>query len=278
MPLGRVGQVTSADGVSIAYRAEGKGPVALVFIHGWCCDSSYWSAQRVAFVPDYLVVTLDLAGHGESGRERARWTLPAFGADVQAVVEALGIERALLIGHSMGGPVSLEAARRMPERVIGLVGVDTLHDAEFQFDPEPFQELLEQYRNDFAGTCDEFVRSLFARSATTELVDRVAAKLCSSTPPEVAIELLQQFPGYDVGAAMAAVQVPIRCINSSRYPTQVATNRKYAADFDAVSMTGVGHFPMLERPDEFNQIMRRVVAELTGPSPKGQVPTSGPRR
>lgn len=74
------------------------------------------------FSAKHRVVTLDLAGHGHSGLARTRYTMKAFGEDVQAVTQAVGGRRVILIGHSMGGSVIAEAARLLPGRVIGLIG------------------------------------------------------------------------------------------------------------------------------------------------------------
>ena len=113
----------SADGVEIHYEVLGEKEPALVFIHGWCCDRGYWQQQVSHFASQYTVVTVDLAGHGASGTNRKAWTMPAFGQDVTAVIEQLGLTQCILIGHSMGGPVIVEAARQMPARVIGLIGL-----------------------------------------------------------------------------------------------------------------------------------------------------------
>ena len=123
-----VDSALSADGVSIHYQVQGKGKPALIFIHGWCCDRSYWDEQLSHFTQQYKVVAIDLAGHGDSGLERKAWTMEAYGEDVVAVVNKLKLQEVILVGHSMGGYVILEAARRLPERIIGLVGVDTLND------------------------------------------------------------------------------------------------------------------------------------------------------
>src|SRR5512144_68056 len=111
------GVVASADGVAIHYHAEGRGSPALVFVHCWACDRHLWDAEVPVFAASHRVVTLDLAGHGESGRGRKDWTIAAYAEDVRAVVEALHLDRVVLIGHSMGGPVIVEAARKMPARV-----------------------------------------------------------------------------------------------------------------------------------------------------------------
>src|SRR5262245_57460546 len=81
--------VPSADGVPIAYEVHGQGP-ALVLVHGWSCDRSYWKEQIEYLSPQYQLVLIDLAGHGESGLGRKDYTMAAFGADVAAVVDSLG--------------------------------------------------------------------------------------------------------------------------------------------------------------------------------------------
>ena len=120
--------VAAPDGVEIRYETAGAGDPALIFIHGWSCDRSYWRAQMAHFAKSHRVVALDLGGHGESGFGREAWTIDSFGGDVAAVIDELGLERAVLIGHSMGGDVALAAARRLPGRIDGLVWVDTYRE------------------------------------------------------------------------------------------------------------------------------------------------------
>jgi len=90
-PRGPDRAVDSPDGVTIVYHIEGKGSPALVFVHGWNCDRSYWRDQVAYFARTHTVVAIDLAGHGESGSERKFWAIPAFGADVAAVVKEEGL-------------------------------------------------------------------------------------------------------------------------------------------------------------------------------------------
>lgn len=117
--------VTSADGVHIEYHLYGKAETALVLVHGWSADSSYWQKQIAPLKAKYTVVTLDLAGHGASAKNRTAWTMESYGEDVASVVRQIPNARVILVGHSMGGPVVLEAAPRIGDRVIGIVGVDT---------------------------------------------------------------------------------------------------------------------------------------------------------
>ena len=150
----------------------------------------------------------------------------------------------------------------MPQRAVAVIAVEALHDAESE-EFEHWPEFLRSLERDFGDTCRRYVRSMFRSDAYPELVRRVAADMCSVSP-DVAIPILRERPGYAVASAMAAVQVPIRCINSDAVETRVEVNRKYAPDYDAVIMQGVGHFPMLERPEEFNRRLARLLAEVAG--------------
>jgi len=255
------GTIAAPDGVSIAYTVSGEGSPALVFIHGWMCDQTFWSAQVDAFASTNTVVTVDIAGHGLSGTNREGWPLLAFGGDVQAVVEYLDLTDVVLIGHSMGGPVALEAARLMPNRTRGVIAVDSLQDADAKYDPDQFNGFLAAYEQDFAGTCLQFTSSMFLESADPELVERVTSDMCDHSP-EISIALLREFFSYELGPALAAVDVPVRYINAPMYPTNVEVNRTYQPDFDGVIMEGVGHFLMMEEPEAFNELLRQVVEGL----------------
>lgn len=256
------GTTPADDGVAIAYTVRGEGEPALVFIHGWSCDQSYWSEQVDAFSDGHTVVTLDLAGHGASGKDRAEWRIASFGGDVKAVVDALGLGRVIFVGHSMGGPVALEAARLLPGRVAGVVGVDTFQDAGHRPDPDQWGELVAAYEDDFAGTCDRFVRSMFPEDTDAGLVEDTVGDLCDA-PPAIATALIREFGEYDLAAVMSAVDAPVRAINGTLFPTAVEANREHAPGFEADLMEGTGHFPMLERPAEFNELLAAAVAALS---------------
>lgn len=260
-PVVGQGTVAAPDGVSIAYTVLGEGSPALVFIHGWMCDQGFWSAQVDEFASTNTVVTIDIAGHGLSGTDREGWPLLAFGGDVQAVVEHLDLPDVVLIGHSMGGPVALEAARLMPNRTRGVIAVDSLHDADATYDPEQFDQVLAAYDQDFVGTCLQFTGSMFQEGADPELVERVTSDMCDHAP-EISIPLLRAFFSYEMGPALAAVSVPVRYINAATYPTNPEVNTKYQPDFSGVIMEDVGHFLMMEKPQEFNELLRQVVDSL----------------
>lgn len=81
--------------------------------------------------------------------------------------------------------------------------------------------------------------------------------------PDVVARMMDGLVSYDLAAAVRAAGVPIRAINGDLWPTDVQRTRTIASDFDAVIMKGAGHYPMLERPEEFNGALVEVVTELT---------------
>jgi pimeloyl-ACP methyl ester carboxylesterase len=253
--------VASADGVPVAYEAHGAGAPALVFIHGWSCDRSYWKGQVEPFSRDFRVVTVDLAGHGESGLGRDAWTIAAFGADVAAVVDALDLDRVVLIGHSMGGDVIMEAARRLPGRVAALVWVDVYRRLGTPITPEQLEEFMAPLRADFQEATRSFVRGMFPPASDQSLVEQVAADM-SAAPRAVAVEAVEAARLYDreVTVALQELRLPIVAINPEDEPTDVESMKSYGVDVEF--MSGVGHFPMMENTDGFNALLRDVIAEL----------------
>lgn len=258
------GRVDSADGVSIAYDARGSGDTALVFVHCWACDRSFWRGQVDAFSDPYRVVTLDLAGHGDSGADRETWSPKQLAEDVRAVVSALDLERVILVGHSLGGPVSLEAARLMPGRVDAVVCVDTLHDVTFEFPEEAAEQMMAGLENDYEGSMRGFITSAMS-GADPEVVDFVIERALAADR-EAVLGIAETFRQFVLKDALSAVDVPVRCINAEPNPpmvpeTNVAANREHA-DFDAVILEDVGHFLHLEKPEAFNEVFREVLAGL----------------
>ena len=260
------GVVRTPDGVDIAYDVRGRGDTAVVFIHGWSCDRTFWRDQVDVFAKDYRVVALDLGGHGRSGDNRTAWTITSLGGDVQAVVEKLGLQRAILVGHSMGGPVALDAARRMPGVIAGVVCADSLHDVEQKPPPELKAQIIGAFEKDFHGTIKGAGAYMFSKDTSKAIADEVTAKFATAKPA-VGVPLMRELMDHDLAAALAAAKVPVRCINAAPYApsapkTNVAANRKHA-DFDAVIIEGTGHFVQMEKPAEFNAKLTAILAALT---------------
>ena len=254
--------VAASDGVPIHYSVQGTGEPALVFVHCWSCDRNLWENQVAEFAKKHRVVTIDLPGHGKSGQDRKTWSIESYGEDVKTVVTKLDLKRVVLVGSSMGGPISLEAARRMPDRVVGIVPVDTLHDVEARVPPEQLDAVMKQLQADFKPAVTGFLNQFFFGPKTPATVkDRVIAET-TARPPEMAVTILKAIFSYDPAPALRQVKVPIRAINANLRPTNLEVNRKHAPQFNVVVMEGFGHYPMLEDPATFNRHLAEFLQSL----------------
>src|SRR5882762_8804332 len=264
MPAATRGTVTTPDGVRIHYETTGKGRPAVVLVHCWTCDSTFWQDQVARLAKNRQVVTLDLAGHGRSGRMRTDYTIQAFGQDVKAVADELKLDRMVLVGHSMGGAVILEAAKRLGGRVVGLVPIDTLLDVEQSSDPKETDAVMAKMQADYKGETTAFMRQyLFAPTTPPAVADRVLAQT-TAFPPEIAISALRNNWNYNAAPGFDALKVPIVAVNGDRFPTNFAANRRHAPQFDAVIMKGVGHYPMLEDAARFGTLLDQALRKVEG--------------
>ncbi len=257
------------SGVHIQYRLYGRGDALVVLVHGWSCDSNYWQAQLPALREHYAVATVDLAGHGGSGANRDSWSMADFGDDVTRVVNALpDYPKVVLVGHSMGGPVIVEAARRLKGRVVGVIGVDTLRGIGA---PRPSAATsaaqLAPFEQDFIGSTRAFVtNTFFTPDSDPTLVRRIADDM-SLAPPEVALPALQGLNAWDAATAIRDAAVPITLINAALPPTDGTQIAALAPAFKLITQTGVGHFLMMENPAAFNPVLRQEIDALLSGSP-----------
>src|SRR6478672_5134091 len=111
------------DGARVHYESYGKGTDAVVFIHGWTCDLTFWRGQAPVYEKRRSLL-IDLPGHGQSAKPDVPYTQERFARAVDAVMRDAGVTRAVLVGHSMGGPVALTFLRLFPAKTKALVMVD----------------------------------------------------------------------------------------------------------------------------------------------------------
>jgi len=248
--------VVSFDGSRIAYDVRGQGDVTIVFIHCWTCNSSFWDGQVGFFAEDYRVVTLDLAGHGRSSSNRSKYSMESFGRDVEAVVNKLGAEKVVLVGHSMGAPVAVEAARLLGGRVVGIVGVDMFHTSfEFPKTDEGMERLIRPFRDNFAGASEGMARSMFTPNADPEVVDTIIAGM-GSADKDAAIDMMYEVSGWFATRSKPSFKEfsgVLRNINAA------PEGNEESKDKSVLLMKGVGHFIPQVAPDRFNEVLAGVV-------------------
>jgi pimeloyl-ACP methyl ester carboxylesterase len=256
---------TAPDGVPLVYSAAGSGEPALIFVHGGLANRRFWDGQLQTFAARHRVIAPDLPGHGESGADRDAWSIPQFGADVRAVIEAERVAKAVLFGNSLGGPVAIETALLTPDRILGVVGVDTFHSLSYAATPDEMRRRAEAFRTDCAASVKQMVHALFHADAGPALRAEVE-RVMVATPPEVAYKMFLGMAGYDPSVSAGRLTMPLRAINGDLWPTDVAANLRITPGFDVHVIAHAGHFLMLERPSEFDDCVAAVVREVSTPT------------
>jgi pimeloyl-ACP methyl ester carboxylesterase len=219
-----------------------------------------------AFQGDYRVIALDLAGHGASGKGRTAWNIPNFANDVAAVVRAADARNVVLIGHSLGGPVVAEAGLLVPDRVIGVIGVDAFFDA--WADPA-HAKMTDQLRPNFAAGTRAFVRkALFLPTSRAALADSISDAMAAA-PPDMALPALDSMLAWArdrQAAAVSALQPPaglIMVAGGRAATAKFQHSREGRPGLGVEEIPGTGHFIMLEVPSAFNARLREMLNRVS---------------
>jgi len=262
---GTPGVAPSADGTPIAYEVHGSGEPTLILVHGWSCDARYWREQLAHFAARHRVVTVDLAGHGHSGVGRQDYTMEAFGEDVRAVADAVGGDQLILVGHSMGGLVVAEAARLLPGRVLGLIGVDSLHDLGFVVTEEHAAAMVGPLEADFPAACRQFAAGMIRPGTDAGLAAWIQADMAAA-PRDIALSAMREYLGRWISGAGPAVfeelPLPVVGVCADLWPVDAEANRRHMHSFEAIVVEGTDHFLMLGAPEEFNRAFAAAIAAI----------------
>ena len=256
------GKVKSSDGIEIAYSVSGKGEPTLIFVHGWGWDQSLWKKQVAKFSARYKVVTLDLAGHGESGKKRKSYTVKAFADDVVSVVNKLKLNKVILVGHSMGGIINLEVYRQIKDKVAGIIGADTYQLFQKGENPKSAEDYLTTFKENYLGSVREYVRTLFLESADTAFVENMVKKM-QKLSPEIGMDIFRNIYQYNSLKAVTELQPRIISLNGQKFKVKEAENVKVLPSFTSKKILGTGHFLMIENPERFDELLQQTIDELT---------------
>ncbi len=253
-----ISTVASADGSSITYGIRGQGDITIVFVHCWTCNHEFWRPQIEYFSKEYKAVWLDLAGHGLSGSNRNEYTMAAFGKDVAAVINTIKSKNVVLVGHSMGGPVIVEAAKILGNKVIGIVGVDTFY-TQFKYpnSEEEISGFVKPFESDFKGSSEKLVRSMFTPTADQELITSIVNQMSTANPSMgiSAIYEIFRWNALNNPSALNQQSNILRNINGA------PTGEEKALHKSVHLVPGVGHFVPQVKPSEFNKVLNGIINE-----------------
>ncbi len=253
-----VSTVNSADGSSITYGVRGQGSITIVFIHCWTCNHEFWRPQIEYFSKKHKVVWLDLAGHGLSNSNRQEYTMSAFGEDVTAVVNQIDGDNVILVGHSMGGPVAIEVAKLLGDKVIGVVGVDTFYTPfEYPKSEVEIDGFVQPFNDDFRGKSEQLVRSMFTPEADPDIITSIVKQM-SVADQDMGISAIYElfrWNAKNVPSSLDKYSKKLRNINGAPTGEEIALHKSVSL------IPGVGHFVAQVKPNEFNQTLNRIITE-----------------
>jgi len=254
----------SDKGVNIAYSDTGKGDTTLLFVHGWAINRSYWSEQVKHFSNRYRVVTMDLPGFGESGKNRNDWTTRAYGDDVDSVIMQLGLKNVILVGHSMSGDIVLQAAANMPGNILAIVGVDNFKSVGAKTtaaDSANYLKAINEMRQHFKSVAFEwFNKGLFYKTTADSIKKRILADV-AKVDTVIATKAVED-SGFDEVKQLKKLNKKLYLINSDVIPTDTAYMKAHKIPFMVKYINATGHYPMNEKPDDFNRALEGIIGDL----------------
>ena len=244
-------QYAKLDGAKIHYKSYGKGKDALVLVHGWTCNLDNWRDQIPDFAKRNRVIALDLPGHGQSDKPEIAYTMDLFANAIDAVMRDAKVERAVLVGHSMGTPVVRQFYRKYPQKTLAIVIVDgglRLFGTKEMRDGFVAMFRSPQYKE--AG------KQMFGQMAGT-LSDPDKERINTSfanTPQYVLVSAMESM-GNETLYTPDKINVPVLAVlaKSPYWPADTEEFlRGLAPDLEFQMWEGVGHFLMMEKPKQFN--------------------------
>ncbi|MGM1060840.1 alpha/beta fold hydrolase [Saccharothrix sp. Mg75] len=252
-----------------AYDDEGDGP-PLLLVHGHPFDRSMWRPQFEHFRSRYRVVVPDLRGYGDAPAATGTTPLSAFAADLVALLDDLGIDRAVVCGLSMGGQITMELHRSHPERVRALVLADTTPEPDDPAAARARHEAADRVEREGIGPyADELMRRMISPRTVAErpdVADHVRRMMHGAPPSGAAAALRGRAARPDYAPSLAAARVPaLVVVGEEDEYTPVATARRLHETLPGSAFAvvpGAGHLPNLERPALFDEVVGRFLDEL----------------
>ncbi len=258
------GSFTLCNGSKVHYTTSGKGEPAVVFIHGWSCNETFWRFQRASLAAlPMKMIYMDLPGHGKSEQPQTAYTHDLFADAVLAVLDDTNASKAVLVGHSMGFSVALRFARKYPSRCAGLCSVDGVY---FRLPKE------EEARAQWHAGMNAFVAGFKGENRDAHMEQFLAPLFIAQTPAPLRAEIedvMKSTPPHVANSAMEGLfdeilwvetplKIPFLAIyahNSDLPDDHEAYLKLVFPQVESHLWPNVGHFLMMERPEPFNTLL-----------------------
>ncbi|MEA2725180.1 MAG: hypothetical protein QOH59_2951 [Gemmatimonadales bacterium] len=238
---------------------SGSG-LPVVFVHSLAGNSTHWAAQLEHLRRDRRAVALDVRGHGRSEPPKdSNYTIAAIASDIAAAVDTLGLDRFVLVGHSMGGGAALTYAGAHPDRVAGLVLVDPIGDGK-QIPPAEAKAYLGGFESNYDSTSQAYWATVAGPDSAIQ--KRLLADL-KATPREAVVQALRDIMGFDPDPALARYSGPKLAIVTPHNDMPSSLHR-LGKGFPHRVVEGTGHWIQLDKPEELNRLLDEFLTTVSG--------------
>jgi pimeloyl-ACP methyl ester carboxylesterase len=253
-------------GVRVHYESYGSGNLAVVFIHGWTCDLTFWREQAPLYESRRSLL-IDLPGHGESDKPHVPYPMEFFARSIEAVMLDAGVDRAVLVGHSLGGPIAYTFLRLFPEKVKAMVLADAEVTAPLAGEAyrKAQQARYTQNIRIFSGAAgrNNFtsrIESMFSVQTAPALRDQIRSKMLA-TPEHVRVAAISSPSQLDPPKPGETYGLPVLAIQSSPgIDARSPAMKRIFPNLQVEKWEGHGHFLMMEDPERFNRSLERFLA------------------
>ncbi len=256
-------------GVNIDYQDSIKGDTALIFVHDWCLNKSYWSHQWQYFQSRYRVITFDLPGFGKSGKNRAEWTVEEHGRDISALVTQLNVKSVIIIGHSTSSAIAVESAIQNKRSLLGLITIETFTTSQTQAEPISSKTSAGDFglasgpaKRLSRRKMMEYVNNLFFSKRTTPLIRKKVLDDMARTSARVALNCLEHIRKYPLSSKLKELDEKVYVINGEMSQTDLTQLYASNVPFEFTIVPKTGHFPMLEQPQALNHLLDHVLEQV----------------
>jgi len=262
-PLGE--HVARLDGHAVHYLSAGAGKGTIAFLSGWGCDASLWRNQVPALVPHARLLLVDLPGHGRSGKPDIPYTIALFARAVNAVLEDAHVERVAIAGHSMGAMVAYQFAREHPDRATAVIFVDGAFSIPVEVEKQVagFRSRAQELRSpNYQERLLAFVDQLFIPETPPAVREEVRQSILA-TPRHVLASSTENFADPKLFTP-DVLDVPAFAVFCAFWHPErfVDIFKKYLPRLEYEVLEGSGHYPMLEKPEETNAALLRVISKI----------------
>lgn len=259
------------NGVKVYYECFGDGS-PIVFLHPWSTNRFIWTFQLMEFARDHRCIAVDHRGHGQSDKPESGYAIDEMAADVAAILDDVGVERAILVGNSIGGMIAMQTSLDYPQRVTGNLILSSGTNIGASAPPEMAEAMQKDWRAMFSGLLDSAVstKSKVARPEIGAFMEGCFRVESNFTEGVFFASVAD--PGgvfnWDISDRLGDIKQPTLIIAGEEDGATSVEQNQFLADnipdAEIKVYKDVGHFCQLERPADFNDDLRGFIARAGG--------------